>query len=717
VLATALLIVAACAVACAATALRRALAAERRARRALAAANLAEWDYDVESDGLYLGAAWAGFLGSEPGATRTSGAEILERAHPEDRAAVRRSFVAALTGESHAHAVDVRIRTVAGGWRWMHFAGRVSERNAAGRARRMCGTVADIDDRRRAESALREAQARLRDAAEASGEYAWEVDAAWRYRFVSERVEAVLGYRPAELLGRAPQALMPPGEARVVEAWLESHAPEGRAFRDLVHRVLTQAGRVVWLSVSAVPVRDAAGRFAGYRGTAADITPRKEAEARIEYLATRDPLTGLANRVLLADLGAQAIVQAARARSHLAALFIDLDRFKLVNESLGHAAGDALLGELAARLATLAGADTLARLSGDDFVLLHAVRVPEEAAGLAQRIASLLARAFTLEGRTLNVGASIGIALYPNDARDFPELVRSAEAAMYHAKEAGRGTFRFYSPLLHERSARRLALENGLHAALARGELVLHWQPVVRGRRRLVGAEALVRWRHPERGLLLPDEFVPLAEECGLIRAVGEWTLERAASQAGAWQRAAPGRSFFALNVSAAELVQGEAYIRRVAAALAANALPASCLELEVTERVLVSSLEENIATLARLGALGVRVAIDDFGTGYSSLAYLRQLPAHKLKIDRSFLGAIDRRAADEAIVRAIVTLARTLGISVAAEGVESGAQLARLLALGCEEWQGHHFSAPLEAAGFERLLFRREPRDEARSA
>jgi diguanylate cyclase len=227
----------------------------------------------------------------------------------------------------------------------------------------------------------------------------------------------------------------------------------------------------------------------------------------------------------------------------------------------------------------------------------------------------------------------------------------------------------------------------------------------VRGRRRVVGAEALVRWQHPERGLLLPDDFVPFAEECGLIRQIGEWTLERGLSQAGAWHRDLPGRAWFAVNVSAPELSQGDAYVQRIDSCLKANGLPGSCLELEVTERVLMSSLEENIETLRRLGDRGVRIAIDDFGTGYSSLAYLRHLPIHKLKIDRSFLRAIDSHAADEAIVRAIATLARTLRIAIAAEGIENETQLARLMALGCDEWQGHYYSEPMDAAAFERVL------------
>jgi len=684
----------------------RALAeAKERLELAVGAANLAEWDFDLESNAIYLGSGWAGLLGRRPVAGVMSGADVNELVHPDDRPAVRKELVCGLKGEKTICQVDCRVRTEAGGWRWVRATGRVTERNAAGRATRASGTVSDIEDHKRAEAALAEREQRFRDMAQASGEYLWEADASWRYTFLSDRVEAVLGYRPEELLGRRAQDIMPLGEDRAVQEWLGSHAPDGHAFRELVHRVVTRSRGVIWQSVSAVPVRDATGAFVGYRGTAADITPRRQAEARAEYLATRDALTGLPNRLLLADRGAQAILQAARSRTQLAALLIDVDRFKLVNESLGHQAGDALLREVGARLESLLPSETLARLGGDDFVLVQSIRNTEEAAGVAQRILGVLARPFSVEGRTLNVSASIGISVYPNDARDFAELLRNADAAKYHAKESGRGTWRMYEPALHARSVERLRLENELHGALARSELVLHWQPVVRGRRLVVGAEALVRWNHPERGLLLPGEFVPLAEECGLIRAIGEWTFERALSQAGAWQRAHPGRCWIAVNVSAPELVQHEAYLERVGAALRANAMEASSLELEVTERVLMSSLEQNIETLRRLGELGVRISIDDFGTGYSSLAYLRQLPVHKLKIDRSFLRSIDTHAADEAIVRAIAVLAKTLDISVAAEGIENEAQLSRVLALGCDEWQGHYFSPPLDAAGFEKLL------------
>jgi diguanylate cyclase (GGDEF)-like protein/PAS domain S-box-containing protein len=816
----------------------RALAeAKERLELALDAANLAEFDYDLESDIMYLGHGWASLLGRSPAPSMISGADLREQVHPDDRAAVRAEIIAGMKGEKTVCEVDSRVRAEDGTWRWVHAKGQMTERDASGRATRASGTMSDIeqrkradDDRRRAEEALRETEQRFRglvelspdgilvacerileyanpaaarllkadapqrlvgmnaadivqaesrerfdermraleaeptvthfedrclrcldgseitvevasvsflergrlkvltvfrdvteqraaraalaereqryrDVAEVSAEFVWETDAAWRFTYLSGRVEAVVGYGPAELLGRRPQEFMPLGEERAVRVWLAQHAPDGRPFRELVHRSLTKSGRVIWLSVSGVPLRDAEGRLVGYRGTAADVTPRKQAEERVEYLATRDPLTGLPNRVLLADRGSQAILQAARTRSQLALLCIDLDRFKLVNDTFGHQAADGLLRAVAERLEPLAGGDTLARIGADEYVVIKNIRSGEEAASHAQRILDALARPFAIDGRPVSIGASIGIGIYPHDARDLHELLKCAIAAMHHAKECGRGTWRAYEPALNARSVERLRMENELRGALARGELLLHWQPLVRGRRRAVGAEALVRWQHPARGLLSPEDFVPLAEECGLIRAIGEWTLERALSQAGAWQRRYPGRVLLAVNVSATELAHGDAYVQRLTAALAANRLPGAMLELEITERVLMTHLDENLETLRRLGGLGVRVAVDDFGTGYSSLAYLRHLPVQKLKIDRSFLRSIDSHAADEAIVRAIAALAKALGIAVAAEGIENEAQLARLLALGVEEWQGHYFSVPLDAAGFEALL------------
>jgi diguanylate cyclase (GGDEF)-like protein/PAS domain S-box-containing protein len=806
--------------------------AKERLELATEGGNLAVWDCDIGLKTVFLSSGWAKLVG-EPVAARTAPMEaMMLRFHERDREAVRAAFVRTLKGEGPT-TVEFRVQTAGGDWRWVIATGRVGERDERGRALRMTGTVADVDARKRAEQASRDAEERyrslvelapdgvlafsdglidyanqaaaqllkagspkrlvgmqledivhpeqrarfserlryvaagpgrvefedcrlrcldgserlveaamvsylergrlvmqsvmrdvteqrkarevlaerekrFRDVLEASGEYVWETDAQWKYTFLSERVETVLGYLRHEMIGRAPREFMPLGEAQAMDEWFAARAAHAEGFREQVHRSLTKSGRVIWQSVTGVPVFDAAGRLTGYRGTGADITARKQAEERIQYLANRDALTGLPNRVLLADRANQAILQAARTRGSLALLFLDLDRFNLVNDSLGHAAGDALLRAVAERLGgVLRRDDTLARLGGDEFVLLwNGLKDYAEAAALAQRALAILARPFTIEGRTLGVTASIGVSVYPGDGRDFGELLKNADAATHHAKETGRNSFRFFSPELNARAVARLGMENDLRHALARNELVLHWQPVISSRTgAITGAEALVRWQHPDGTLRMPDSFIPVAEECGLIRPLGQWTMERALAQAGAWRRQHGDDLCFALNVSAHELAQGQSYVTMLEEALMANQLPGRSIELEVTERVLMSQLEENVKTLRQIGALGVRVAIDDFGTGYSSLAYLRQLPIDKLKIDRSFLSELDAHPHDAAIVQAIAAMAKALGLRVAAEGVESEAQLTRLRALGCDEWQGHHFSASVDAAGFEKLL------------
>jgi diguanylate cyclase (GGDEF)-like protein/PAS domain S-box-containing protein len=681
--------------------------AKERLEMALDGGNLAEWHFDIDSDELYAGDGWVRFLGHDRSPPITRGSQLAGLLHADDVPRMKGALVRVLKGIDAEYDVDLRIRTRGGSWKWLHCRGRVTERDAANRAHRMSGIVADIDARKRAEDAAAERERRFRDVAEVSGEYVWETDHLWRFTYLSERVEAVLGYPRGELLGRPLWDFVPLGEERAIREWLAAHGGEGRPFRELVHRIMTKAGGVIWQSLSGMPLGDSGGRWSGYRGTAADVTPRKHAEARIEQLTTRDPLTGLANRNLLAERVSQAIVRAAHTRGELALLAIDLDRYRLVNESLGHSAGDALLRAVAERLQNaLRREDTLARLGGDDFVLLwNGVRSAEEAASLAQRILAILGRPFTIEGATLHVEASVGIALYPRDGRDFGELLSNADAALYHAKSTGSGDFAFFGPAMHDQAVEQLRVENDLRGALTRGELALQWHPVVRGRGEIIGAEALVRWQHPARGLVSPESFVPLAEDSGLIRALGDWTLERALSQAGAWRRELPGDVWIAVNVCAAELAEGDAFVRKVKSALSANGLPGERLELEVTERVLMRHLDENIATLKRISELGVRFAIDDFGTGYSSLAYLRTLPIQKLKIDRAFLRGIETDAATEAIARTIASLARTLGIAVAAEGVETAGQLEKLLALGCTEWQGHYFSEPLEAASFAALI------------
>ena len=649
----------------------------------------------------YANAAVARML-REPEARLLVGQRVEDLVHPEEMGQHRERLKYLLAGPGTNNFGERRLRRRDG----TTLVAETASVSFLERGRLVLQTVVrDVTEARAAREKLAEREQRFRDVVDASGEYVWETDAGWRYTYLSARVEAVIGFAPGEMLGRTPREFMTLGEARSVDSWFAQHAQKGGAFRDLVHRTLTKGGRVIWQSVSGMPVADAQGRLLGYRGTASDITARRQAEERIQYLATRDALTGLPNRLLLAERAEQAIVAAARARGQLALLAFDLDRFKLVNDSLGHAAGDALLRAVGERLAnTLRRQDTLARLGSDEFALLwDGLKSPAEAEVVAQRIAHALGRPFMIDDHSLGVSASVGIAVYPDDGVTFAELLKNAGLAMGHAKAAGRNGVRRYAVEMTLRGDERLALENDLRRALPQGELVLHFQPVVSGGA-VVGAEALVRWNHPRRGLLMPDSFIPVAEEIGLIRAIGEWTIDRALAQIGEWGTL-PGKPWFALNVSSFELAEGQAYVARLQQALERNRVDGRRIELEVTERALMSNVAGNIETLRRIGELGVRLAIDDFGTGYSSLAYLRRLPIDKLKIDQSFVRELALNRDDAIIVETIALMAHNLGLHVAGEGVEDQAQLERLIALGCEEWQGHLYSPPLEARAFELLL------------
>jgi diguanylate cyclase (GGDEF)-like protein len=439
----------------------------------------------------------------------------------------------------------------------------------------------------------------------------------------------------------------------------------------------------------------------------AEVQERKLAEARASFLAHHDKLTGLPNRALFMDRLHQAVARAARNGRSVAVLFLDLDRFKTINDSLGHATGDELLkvvGSLCAK--DLRETDTVARLGGDEFIFcLGDVGSAEEAGGIARRILSDISGGIDIGGHVLHSNASIGISLYPMDGADAETLIRNADTAMYHAKEDGRGTFHFFRQHMTDRVKRRLALELGLREALERGEFVLHYQPIVQvDSGRVVGAEALLRWHHPERGLMSPSEFISVAEEIGLIVPLGKWVLNEACAQAAKWVDARGHRPFVCVNISARQFHDGN-LTAIVESALARSGLPASRLELEITESVLMNQSERGIRKLREFETLGVRLAIDDFGTGYSSLAYLKRFPVSTIKIDRSFLHDVARDEDDRAIVTAVVAMARSLGLAVTAEGVERAEQIAFLRELGCDRAQGYLFGRPRAVLELEALL------------
>jgi diguanylate cyclase (GGDEF)-like protein/PAS domain S-box-containing protein len=430
----------------------------------------------------------------------------------------------------------------------------------------------------------------------------------------------------------------------------------------------------------------------GWVATHEDITERRRAEKQIAHMARHDALTDLPNRVLLRERLAHALDELPRDK-RLAVLYLDLDHFKSVNDTLGHQIGDELLKTVAARLRNCVGeVDTVARVGGDEFAIIHTgIEQPNDAAVLARRICEAVKGPCELHGHAVIVDTSIGIALAPGDGMDPTELLKNADMALYRAKADGRGTYRFFEPEMDARMKTRRTLELALRVALANGEFELHYQPLVNLEdRRITCCEALIRWKHPERGLIPPAEFIPIAEEIGLIVPLGEWVLRQACADAMQW----PAEIKVAVNLSPIQ-VMNQNLVTVVVGALAAAGLPASRLEVEITESVLMQNSEATLATLHRLRELGVKISMDDFGTGYSSLSYLRSFPFDKIKIDRCFISGLATGDDSVAIVLAIAGLAKHLGIATTAEGVETKQQLQQVRALGCSEMQGFLFSAP----------------------
>jgi diguanylate cyclase (GGDEF)-like protein/PAS domain S-box-containing protein len=516
--------------------------------------------------------------------------------------------------------------------------------------------------------------------------------------------ERIFGWSVKEALGAPFQRLLSvdpqqPDERlrRVLQGenlpWFE----EIRARKDGTH---------VHVQTTLSEITDAQGKILFVSCTMRDVTERVKAARHIEHLATKDTLTGLANRSALLDAMNTAIVRAESANHRLAVMFVDLDRFKEVNDTLGHAAGDELLRECARRLTQcVRDQDIVARLGGDEFVvLLTDIADVAIVTPIAERMLKLLNAPYHVLGHDANTSASIGICLYPTDGRDATALMKNADIAMYQAKNEGRNNFQFYAEEMNQRMMRRLQLEQELRSAVENQEFVLHYQPQVSfATGDIQGAESLIRWRHPVRGLLPPAEFIAVAEETGLILAIGEWTLNHACATIKAWRASGVNVPYIVVNVSAVQL--GAGLVDTVRQALVTHGIEAGWLMLEITETMLMERVEEAITILRRIRELGIRIAMDDFGTGYSSLSVLQRLPLDTLKIDRSFVSAIDDDANNAracAIIGAIIAIAKELDLSVVAEGVETPTQLAFLRTLNCDTYQGYLYSAPIDTVSME---------------
>ncbi|PHM19956.1 MAG: GGDEF domain-containing protein [Curvibacter sp. PD_MW3] len=624
--------------------------------------------------------------------------------HPEERAYVRAHIHAAVLG-GQRFSVQYRIVTKSGHLKWVVERG-IAVPDEMGEVV-IEGFIEDVTNQREMLEALEQAELRYRNIFEHASEGIFQTTPDGRYLAANPALARIYGYAsPATLIASLDdigrQLYVRPSQRERFRQLMEQQG-EVLNFESEIYR---QDGARIWISENAHIVRDTAGETLYYEGTVQDISERRHYQEQLERQANHDMLTGLPNRILLGDRVEQGIARAARLGYYLTVVFIDLDNFKFINDSLGHGAGDKLLREIADRLKhCVRTSDTVARLGGDEFVLLlndhfRASTVMSQ----LQRVLTEIARPVLLSGREFHIGASLGVALYPADGEDSASLLKHADVAMYAAKNRGRNNFQFFTSALNREADERLNLETALRLAIEHDEFEVHYQPKFDHRRRIVGMEALARWFHPEYGAVSPDRFIPIAEETGLILPLTTAILRRAFAAAHHWNRQRTTPLRMAVNLSPRLFLSGD-IVAHVAELLDEAQLPAAQVELEITETVFMGDGDRAITTLDRFKDLGVNLAMDDFGTGYSSLSYLRRFPLDIIKIDRSLVTGIEHEEEVAMIARAVISLGQSLRKTVVAEGVENQAQFDFLRYQGCHEFQGYLLSRPLSQEALTRLL------------
>jgi diguanylate cyclase (GGDEF)-like protein/PAS domain S-box-containing protein len=666
-------------------------------RLAVEAGRVGTWDLDLQTDECLISPEMVQLMDFPSEQTTVPGAQWRKSIVPEDRALVS-SALAASNENDVPFDLEFRIALKDGTQRWLHSRGAVS-RDASGKALHLYGASIDVTESKRREELLGYQAHLLENIQEA----VMAADEHFTLTAWNKGAEQMFGWRADEVLGRKVHEVV--RSAFSEELALRELSDSGQQHTDAV--TYHKDGTPIYAEALTIALRGEQGEIGGYLSILRDLTERKESErlrrseVHLRYQAFHDLLTGLANRQLFLEHLEQALRRPARTRGRkVAVLFIDLDNFKVINDSLGHEVGDVLLTAVSERLqGCLRLENTLARFGGDEFtVLLEEVANPNEAVGVAERILETFRSPFVLDGREVVVTASIGIALGTASTKNSEELLRDADTAMYRAKAQGTPKYEFFDRRMYERTLARLNVENDLWHALKNDEFVVHCQPIVNlGTGEAWGVEALVRWQHPEKGLLHPSQFVPVAEENGLIVPIGELAMEDACKLAKELQRSRPRpRQLVAVVNYSARQLEHPGSTHSVEELLRRTGLQAGLLQLDITETACISATATHESNLDNLKGLGVGISIDDFGMGYSSLSYLKRLPADTLKVDKSFVAGLGEDVQDTAIVQMVIDLAHAFGMEAVAEGVESKKQAEQLKEMGCDMAQGYYFARPL---------------------
>jgi diguanylate cyclase (GGDEF)-like protein/PAS domain S-box-containing protein len=661
----------------------------------------------------YCSPCWSGHTGSNAGSALGFGWRAF--VHPDDLTVVEGSRTALCASDGDVHQHEMRLRGSDGRYRWF-LTQTTKLPDTADAPPRWMATSTDIDDLKRAQSALANSETRYRALTDSMPQLVWVMGEA-SCEYVNHRWSEYTGLDLDATDADGPAAVVHADDQAVLEA-IRTAPTEIEYICEA--RFRRRDGVYRWHAVRAVAFDDASGASHKWIGTATDIDDSKAAAAllagsaaALEHLAHHDPMTNLPNRRLLEERLSQAIALAQRAKTEVLVLYLDLDRFKIINDTRGHAAGDRVLAVTGERIAdALRTGDTAGRVGGDEFVLVCATAgAVQEAALLATRLLHAIGEPIAIDGEMVSVGASIGISMYPSDGTTGSELIRKADTAMYAAKQSGRNLFHIYRPETHSSILAAIEFEAELAVAVAQGQIIVHYQPIVSLRtNRLIGAEALVRWQHPRRGLLHPADFLAFAETHRLVGEIGAIVLDAVCAQIAALGPSIHPDFHISMNVSARQLVQA-GWAQQVAQALNAHGADPRRLQIELAESIVMAESACVRAVLDELRTLAVSLSIDDFGTGFSSLASIKSFPLHTLKIDRSFVHEIVTNTSDQAVAKAIITLAHSLGLKVVAAGVETPAQIEALRAYGSDAFQGYLVSRPMDGADLDRFVARHEPR------